>query len=294
MNPQPSAAAPRGPTSGVHRAISTPKPLLASEVLREELAPLEPSRTKCRIWLGGVCIALALLGAALRYGVGTPALRSDASTLAFSAAGAAAAVALLPFPYGLRAAVAFLLGATLMALGLRGQGPLAGLGNHGARLDDIARLLPLTVLTSALLFRGRYRAYRTARILLAIALFLTLPFIALEIIAIANPGTTLIARLAAAASVAAVLCALFGFMGAGTTGAGSVWAALVLAVLVVEVALRELPSTSGALVHASAAVGLACGAVLTTLGLFQLLATLFARDARNVAAVTRSEPLSGR
>jgi len=294
MSPQPSAAAPRGPTSGVHRAISTPKPLLASEVLREELAPLEPSRTKCRIWLGGVCLALVLLGAALRHGIGLPALRSDASTLAFTAAGAGAAVALLPFPYALRAAVAFLLGSSLMALGLRGQGPLAALGSHGARLDDIARLLPLTVLPAALLFRGRYRAYRKARILLAAALLLTLPFIALEIIVLVNAEATLIERLSAAASVAAVLCALFGFMGAGTTGAGSVWAALVLGVLVCEVGLRELTNASSQLTHASAAVGLACAAVLATLGLFQLLATLYARDARSVAAVTRSEPQSQR
>lgn len=288
-NSQPTIVAPRGPNSGVHPAVSANKPLLASEVLREELAPLEPSRTKCRVWLVGVSVALAMLGVALRFGVGHPIVGPDGSTLSFSAAGAALTVALLPFPYALRAIMALLLGTVLMVLGLRGSGPLAAIGNDGPRLADVLRLAPLTVLPAALLFRGRYRAYTRARWLLAAGLALTLPFIAREIVTLANAGSDVFARVAAATSVATVLCGLFGFMGAGTTGAGAVWAALVLAIIPGEIAVRELSVPSPTFAYASAAVGLACAAILATVGLYQLFAAIFASDARRIAASSRPD-----
>jgi hypothetical protein len=275
----------RGPSSGVHRAINTPKPLLASEVLRDELAPLAPGRGASRVWLVGVCLALVLLGVALKLGVGMETGRRDAATMSFSAAGATAAVALLPFPYALRAGVALLLGAVLAALGLRGTGPLAGLVLDGMRHDDLARLLTLTTLPAALLFRAHYRAYRPARWVLAAALVLACPFVALELKNALNADLALLSRLASATSVAAVLSALFGFMGSGTTGAGSVWAALVLAVLPLEVALRDLTSRlaeTELLAYPAAAIGLACAAILATVGVFQLLAAGLARHARHL------------
>src|SRR5438105_2951213 len=86
------------PTAYLKRA----KPLLASEVLCDELAPLEPGRAACRLWFSGIAVALILLGVAFRLGVGLPSERFDAATLSFSASGAIFAVALLPFPYALR------------------------------------------------------------------------------------------------------------------------------------------------------------------------------------------------
>src|SRR5688500_220348 len=86
------------------------KPLLASEVLRDELAPVEPAARASRLWLAGIAVSVALLGVAYRFGIGAPSLPADARAISFSTAGAILAVAILPFPYALRAGVAALLG----------------------------------------------------------------------------------------------------------------------------------------------------------------------------------------
>jgi hypothetical protein len=283
-----TARADRGPTSGIHSVVTqTPKPLLASEVLREEIAPIEPARRMSRLWLGAIALGLALLGVAVRLGIGSPALDPGAGTIAFSAGGAAVAVAVLPFPYALRAAVSFLLGGVLMLLGMRGAGPLAGLAVDGGFALDAARLVTVTVLPAALLFRARYRAYGRARALLATALALSLPFVVMEVMLSLNGSAPLVARIFAAANVAVVLCALFGFLGEGTTGAGSFWAALVLAFLPAELAVRELTpladADTGLLTYPATAVGMLLAALLASLGLFQLLAAVFAGDARRVS-----------
>lgn len=295
MASEPSTApAQRGPTSGVHQALSatgTPKPLLASEVLRDELAPVEPARRAARIWLLVVAALLVLLGLAFRHGVGVPAERLDSATLSFSAAGALAALALLPFPYALRAGVAFLLGAALMALGFRGSGPLAGIAVDGNLLRQLARLVAMTALPAALLFRANYRAYRRARVLLAWALVLSVPLLVFEVLVAIHPAAPLLARIAAGAGIAAVGSSLFGFMGEGTTGAGTVWGSLVLAVLPLAVGLRQLTSLAhpgaGWLTYPATAVAILGAGILTSLGLFQLLAAALAADARRVSSPLR-------
>lgn len=275
----------RGPTSGIHSAVKEPpKPLLASQVLREEIAPLEPARQNCRRWLAVIAAGLAMLGVAFRLGVGLPAVDPGAGTIAFSAAGAVAAVALLPFPYALRAGVALLLGAVLMVLGVRGAGPLAGLAVDGGLLRDAMRLLAMTVLPAALMFRVRYRAYARARVVLTLALALAVPFVVLEVLLTANASAPIVARAAAAVNVGVVLCALFGFMGEGTTGAGSLWATLVLVCLPLEIALRELTpladADTGFVTYPATAVAMLLAALLTSVGLFQVLAAALGPDAR--------------
>ena len=295
MASEPStAAAQRGPTSGVHQALSatgTPKPLLASEVLRDELAPKEPARQAIRIWLVVAAALLVALGLAFRHGVGVPTERLDSSTLSFSAAGALGALALLPFPYALRAGVAFLLGAALMALGFRGAGPMAGIAVDGGLLRDLGRLVTLTALPAALLFRAHYRAYRRARVMLAAALALAMPFVVVEVMLAINPAAALLPRIAAGADVVVIGCSLLGFMGEGTTGAGTVWAALVLAVLPLEIAVRQLTplaeGDTGWLTYPATAVAILCAGLLTSLGLFQLLSAALAGDARRVSSPMR-------
>ena len=61
--PRPRRAHPPGPlASGVHAAVrkkmKTPPPILASDVLREDLAPIEPGRNASRLWDGGCGVAL--------------------------------------------------------------------------------------------------------------------------------------------------------------------------------------------------------------------------------------------
>lgn len=295
----PAPARARNPTSGVHKAAKPAAPVLASEVLREDLAPLQPDERAARIWLLGVAVSLSLLGLALRLGLGVPDGRADNATIAFSAGGAVAAVALLPFPYGVRAGTSLILGGALMLLGLGGAGPLGGLAVDGGVLRDVARLLTVTVLPAALLFRARYRAYRRARVVLAVALALAMPFVAFETVLAADASSPVIVRAAAAINVVTVACALFGFMDARTTGAGSIWAALALLVVPSEMALRELTPIAGAdvgvLTYPATAVAVLCAALLTSLGAYQLLAASMAGDARRASmapAARRPRPVS--
>ncbi len=273
--------------------VRRPKPLLASEVLCDELAPLEPARQAVRAWLVGVTLTLACLGIALRLGVGPAAMRLDAATLSFSSAGALLAVALLPFPYALRAGVAALLGAALMALGLRGAGPLAGMAVDGGAERDLLRLLVLCTLPAALLFRAHYRAYRPARWILAVALVVAVPFAASEVSLLLDDSVAAVARVAAAANIVTISCALLGFMGDASTGAGPLGASLVVMTLSAELGVRELtPLASpdiGFMTYGATAVGVAAASVLASVGIFQLLAATLAKDARRLAKKAQGE-----
>jgi hypothetical protein len=294
-NDSSTARAERGPTSGIHAAVrEPPKPLLASEALREEIAPIEPARQHCRVWLGVIAVGLAGLGVAFRLGVGAPAIEPSAGTIAFSAAGAVAAVAALPFPYALRAGVALLLGVVLMLLGMRGDGPLAGLAVDGGSIRDVARLVALSALPAALLFRSSYRAYRNARWVLLAALGSAAPFLALELVLSFNASAPVLARAAAGLNVVVVLCALFGFLGEGTSGAASVWAALILIFVPAEIAVRALTpladADSGLMTYPATAGALMITALLTSLGLFQLLAALLGPDARRASMSRPTSP----
>ncbi len=297
MAQQSTASAQRGPTSGVHQAAKpTPKPLLASEALREELAPAEPARSSARWWLLGTSAVLALVGLAMRFGAGLPEVRADGATIAFSAAGATAAVAVLPFPYALRAGMALILGTALMALGLRAAGPLAGLGADGGELRDLARLMVLATLPPALLFRSSYRAYPTARWILAVALVVCAPFVVISVALALDPSAAMALRAASVFSVIAITCSLTGFMGAGTTAGTGVWAALVSVALPLEIALKQLTPVadgSGWLTYPVTALGVSCAGVLTALGVYQLLAAALCRDAARRVQTVRAGASDG-
>jgi hypothetical protein len=294
-NESSTARAERGPTSGIHTAVrGPPKPLLASEALREEVAPLEPARQHCRAWLAVIAVGLAAIGIAFRLGVGAPAIEPSAGTIAFSAAGAIAAVAALPFPYALRAGVALLLGVVLMLLGMRGSGPLAGLEVDGGSARDVARLVALSALPAALLFRSSYRAYAKGRWVLAAALVCAAPFVMLEVVLALNASAPVVARAAAAVNIAIVLCSLLGFMGEGTAGGASIWAALILVCVPAEVAVRALTpladADTGYLTYPATAGALTIVALLASLGLFQLLASVLGPDARRASMSRPSFP----
>src|ERR1043165_49025 len=78
--------------------------VLASEALKEDTAPIEPGRGAGRLGIGGVALALGLLGLSLRLGVGRGILPRDASSVTLAASGAALALAARPFSYSIRAA----------------------------------------------------------------------------------------------------------------------------------------------------------------------------------------------
>jgi hypothetical protein len=262
------------------RPPSRSRLVLASECLREDVAPREPGATRGRWITAGVAISLLFLGIALRLsGDATP----GAASVAIGVGGAAGALAVLPFPYSIRAVAITALGALLMVLGLDGSGPLAT-GRIGGGGSEVARLLSLVTLPAALLFRARYRAYPRARLVLGLALVASLPFAVSQILVAADSSAPLLDRGSAALDLAVILSGLFGFMGEDTTGGGSVWAALVLALLPANIAVRAFDSVEASawVRPVAAAIGTGCAATLASQGIFQLLASWFGSDARRL------------
>lgn len=273
-----------------------PKPLLASEVLREDLAPSEPARVSARWWLLGVAVSLGMLGLGYRFGVGAPGPEAHASRYSFTAAAILALVAGLPFPYLARALLAFGLGLALMALGVLGQGPLFALSMDGGAFRDAARLTAATVLPAALLFRVSYRAYPRARVLLGAALLISLPFFIGQVLLTLDPSVPAIVRWSAGLTVAVLLSTLFGFMGSGTTGASSLWASLLLGVLSADIALRQFTplagSDTGSFGYLALGTAILGASVVASVGLYQLLAAAFSADAREFGIIHPAESLN--
>ncbi len=249
------------------------KPLLASEVLASERAPIEPDGVAVRSLLGSIAVGLLLVGGALQAGLGpsTP----DASPIAFGAAGMVATLALLPFPYAVRAALSLLVGGVLMALGLRASGPLAGLVVDGGQGRDLVRMLTLTLLPGALMVRARYASYGATRWILAGALVASAPFLVLEATLATATDVALVTRVAAFCATAAVATSVFALFGDGSLGSRSPVAWLVLLALPAEIGLRELtpladPELSGWLTYPTTAAALFFVALLTGTGTYQL------------------------
>jgi hypothetical protein len=281
-----SIAADRTETAGAASERPPPGLVLASEALREDLAPIEPGRGSGRVVTGGVALALVLLGVAMRQGVGPVAPENTSSSIAFAAAGIAVALACLPFSYTVRAVAVALLGGALMALGVVAAGPLASLRLGSTLGVELTRLLALAALPGALLFRARYRAYPRARLVLGVALLAALPFAIGRAGVFLDSASDLVDRAGAAVDVAVILSGLFGFMGADTTAGGAVWAALVLGVLSADIALRELDAPAGLthwMAHSATAIGAACAGILAAMGEYHLLAAGLGRDARRMA-----------
>jgi hypothetical protein len=269
------------------------KPLLASEVLRDDVAPHEPGRGKGRLWLLVIAIGLAVIGLSLRLGAGLPGERADGATTSFAAAAAVATLAVLPFPYGLRAGVALLLGVALMALGFRGFGPLAAIALDGGLGRAACRLFAMGVLPAALLFRAYYRQYVPALWIFGLVWLLSLPFAGLEAALAMTAAVPPIVRIAAAINAALVVCTGVGFVPHITTGAAKAIAAAILLLVPLEIALRELTflagPEAGPLTYAVAAAGMTVAGALADIGLFQLLAAAFSLSARRVARISTSE-----
>jgi hypothetical protein len=278
---------------------STPKlsvrpPILASDILREEVAPRAPARTTIRVWLGAFAAACALSAVAAQLGFGPHTSRVFEGSLV--AAAIAAVGAAVPAPYLVRAIVAVLAGTALLGLGALDRGPLAPLGHEGF-LPALARLALATLLPAALLFRARFRAFRAARIVLTVALVCALPAVALGVLGALDAAAPLPARIADGIVAAAALTGLFGFMGAETSAGCDRWAALILVLASARVAVRapqllatlaaphaSLPAdaSDGAWGYVIAAIGTLAATTIAAFGLFQILAIALGSRARTV------------
>jgi hypothetical protein len=271
----------------------TPPPILASDVLREDLAPLEPGRRASRFWDGAVALLLLAVGVCLRFGFGVGSVSPQASAICLAAAAATGATGLVPFPYVWRALVGGLAGATVVALGIFGAGPLALLAEPSSNpLAELFRVVTCVAIPAALLFRSHYRAYERGRMLLAIAFVLALPFFASSVmVAVEGP---VMATLGASLAVIGALLGLVAFMSAPTTLV-SAWCAQLLTVLVsADICLRQVyakaPLGTGAFAYVLTGVAFFASVVPIALGLFQTWAAVYAREARLVDVHRPSAP----
>jgi hypothetical protein len=262
-------------------------PVLASDILREEVAPAAPARRAIRLALLAFCVFSLCGAAAASANLDSSRL---AAPLAFEGAVGTAIVALiaalLPLPYSARALVAAVVGFIPLALGARHLGPLARLGDDGF-VHAAAMGLMATVLPAALVFRARYRAFRAARVILAVALVLSGPALVLLALTAVNGSEPLIARAIAVAGLGAALASTLGFMGPETSGGCAQWAALIVGAYVAGPTWRAASSAwsghgADILALTVAAVGALAACTLATFGIFQLLAVALADWARTV------------
>jgi hypothetical protein len=276
---EPSGKVPSNPPPSLRRP-----PLLASEALMEDLAPLEPSREQARFWCAAVGLSLVGLGTLPLLGLRDGGL--SAALPAFVFGGVALVAALARVSYRKRAVAMLIIGLLSVLTGLGGTGPAAGLSVEGSGAG-LARILAATALPAALLFRARYRAYKGARWLLGAGFVLALPFISLTVLRLFSFGMDLPSAGAVLALVALAV-SLVGFMGSETTGAGTYVGLGVVFGLAADLALCAFgrQSAAGTLERAADA-GMALAAFsaatgLSALGLFQVLAWRFSSDARRI------------
>ncbi|HEY3595425.1 MAG TPA: hypothetical protein VGL13_16170 [Polyangiaceae bacterium] len=266
--------------------MKTPPPILASEVLCEDLAPLEPGRSASRFWDLGFAGLYLAIAAALHFGFGPAAAEPNAGAVCLAAAAASCVTAIAPFPYLWRATVGGFIGAALVLLGLGSVGPLALLANPGSTFGvETSRTIAFVILPAILLFRSHYRAFAKRRVLLAIALLASLPFLVNEVLVLF--GGPFMMRLGATIALTAVLSAL-GAVASTPTNTVSAWAAQALvAAAALEIGLRDayLPSPPHAGPFAYTVTGASFFAALVpmALGLFQVLASIYAPRARIAA-----------
>ncbi len=285
-------------------------PLLASQALIEDLAPVEPLGQHARVLcvVAGLLFALfgalPLLGAAVhRHPALVPSLVVGAVTLF-------AAVARVT--YRKRAVAMVALGAIVAGLGIAGTGPAQGIAEGGA-VWSLLRFIAASALPAALLFRARYRAFEGARLVLGLAFLTALPYGLHAVSLLVEPAFG-IAQLGALLALVLLAAGLPGFMGSETTAAGSFIAPAMVTAFALQAGLERLGGLApgsltdvfrvvetlnedGELVQTIPAVALSAGALqdavvtavafaasalLSALGLFQILAWKFAPAARKI------------
>lgn len=272
------------------RRVQTPPPVLASEVLREDVAPLHPWDGAFRLW--SVVFGLLIGASSAVEHAGVLVRPAGGPWLGYALAAVLIGLGAFRVPYTARGTGFLLLGMAAVVTGLVGFGPLDGLVMAGrSPVEPAAKVMAATALPAALLFRARYRAYAGARVALLVALVAAVPAAVSAGMSVA--AGPLVASIAAGVTLVAILTSLMGFMGEGTTAASTAWAVCVLVVFGAEVVVRSLwlPSGLGSF-QLDARVGamLMIVCTLTSTGLFQLLARAFAADARRVDVLRKRQP----
>ena len=271
------------PADGAGPGTLTRPPLLASEALMEDLAPMEPARGGARLWCAAIGVSFMVLGTLSITGVRPGGGSSGASAAVLG--GVALMAALTRITYRQRAASMVALGVLAAVLGLAGSGPAVGISVGGAGWGA-ARAIAAAALPAALLFRSRYRAYAGARWLLGAAFGAALPFLGYVVFRLMTHAFGF-GEAGAVLAVFAMIAGLFGFMGAETTSAGAWLAFGVIVALAADLAFIGLallaPVTiAGAVGVVAAALSFGATSALTSIGLFQIVAWRLAPDARRI------------
>ena len=322
----PVSEAPGALPSSSDRVLS--RPVLASEALMEDLAPVEPLRDQARILCVAGGLVFALLGVLPRLGVPPPGRGALLPSAVVGAVTLFAAVARVT--YRQRAVAMVAMGAVVAILGIGGVGPARGIAHDGAWWS-VAHMVAAAILPATLLFRARYRAFEGARLLLGLGFLAALPLALHAVLLLMAPAAPFgFAQLGAVIALCFIVAGLPGFMGSETTAAGTFVAPAMVAAFAIASGLERLgvltPGSLGdvfgvaqaaadsaqatgeegeVLRSAPPAVALAAGAVwdalvttvaagvsalLSAVGLFQILAWKFAPAARKIDLRKAPEP----
>ncbi len=267
------------PRAKEQRHVSiAPRPLLASEALKDDVAPVEPLRRSAALGAlagGAVFVALGFVPGSNSFGKPWTELVIG---LVFAALG------LAPLSYATRALGLLTAGLLLGLAGVGGVGPASvvqtAVGGWG-----VFSLLATVVLPAALLFRSHYRAYRGARLIVAAAIVLCAPFAVFS--GIGLHGATRFIELSSLLALGALGLGLLGFMGSQAPLAGSALSATVITAFTSQIpayAAYRRPPTSPfewlSTFSSSMAFGVGCG--VAAIGGFQLLAHRHWSRARSV------------
>ena len=271
----------RDPEGEARRSTATPTPMLASEILREVVAPLTPWTMGVRLWDALIAVVLAALGVGMHLGFLAPT--KGGPWFEYVLAAVVLVIGLVPGSYAGRGVASLVVGLVLAGLGLFGAGPLGGCVPSDASPAIFILILPsMMVLPAALLLRDRYPAYNGARVALLVAFAATLPTIIVEgMLVFEGP---LIASVVVGVNLAVIVLSLVGFMGVGTTGVSKILAFGVLVTFGAERMLRFLWSdgSAGWLADLRDGLVLLVAGGLAAKGLFVIMASTFAADARRV------------
>lgn len=243
-------------------------PVLASDILLEDVAPHHPAASLLRLALGGVAAVFAALGVLELCGL----LKAAGGWGELAVAAVAMVVMLFPLPYVVRATLAALTGFVPLLLGV--------MLLPETFAQRAAGLAMLVVLPAVFFFRARYRALSAARAVLAVAFVVAAPGLIFASVQAFDDHAPIAVRVLDGALVAGALGGAFGFMGAETTGACGVWATTTLGLASAHAA--SVVWTAGWRTATVAGVVCLVSATLLALAGFQLLATFFTEAARKV------------
>ncbi|HZO15023.1 MAG TPA: hypothetical protein VFB62_17225 [Polyangiaceae bacterium] len=253
-------------------------PILASEALKEELAPIQPWAAGVRWWMASCGVWFVLLG--LAPFIGGPAEGEPSASTVIG--GIAVAGAIAPVGYRPRAMLMLMTALAVVLLGFAGAGPASVVGaTHGAW--TLLHVTAAVGLAAALLFGACYRAYHATRSILAAGLVATLPFVIYGIVALVRGELPV--QIATGIALAAIVVSLLGFTGSEVAGP---WVAgAVIATVAAQLGFESfaLAPRSGAIVlgwAAGSVVAFGGASLLGALGAFMLLAARHWRRARIV------------